>query len=256
MRESRLLSIILATLLLTVIAGMFVNYRLVPRQNAERPKIAVIKIGGEINQKLVDNVLANLEEIDNNEFYKGVILEIDSYGGGLYPSYLLAQTILELRNRKYVVVNIKSIALSAAYIIASSADLIISSDISRIGDIGIFIKLYPVSDSEIYVISNDLKVVFKNDYKGLKEWKEMTQKNMKLMFKKVQKLISDGRRLDISQVEKISEKALVYTPGKAKELGLIDEIMPNNSRFNVVHRLLEELNLPAAEVVEFKMNIG
>lgn len=244
-----------AILFVILIAVMFyggIKYRLFLKES-RIVKIAVFKINEEITSNLADFVIEKLESIKDDEFYKGIILEINSGGGELYAGYSMAKIILELKEKKFVISNIKIRALSAAYLIASAANLSIASDISDVGNIGVIGNFSFLNDESNNIISNRLKLLFADKPEEIKEFRKMLQKNIDNDFKKMRELIAEGRKIEIAKMEKITKKAWIYTAEEAKKLGLIDEIIPNNSRQNIINILLKKLNLKRenVEIIEF-----
>src|SRR3989344_9442949 len=73
-------------------------------------KIAFLKIEGGIDAVFNESAVEILKEVENNKNIAGLILEIDSGGGNIYSSFILARKILEIRKKKPVVANILSAA--------------------------------------------------------------------------------------------------------------------------------------------------
>jgi protease-4 len=252
--------IILIAFLTTVFIYVYVNiFNVLSEKNKETTvhqssKIALLKIKGRIDGKLAENITESLEKIKNNNFIKGVILEIDSGGGSVYFSCLIAENILELREKKFVIANIKSRALSGGYIIASASNYIITSNVSNIGNVGVFIKMNLVDSNfgNLYIFSNKFKVLSAYDPENNKEFKAIMQKNIDYMFREIKKIIAKGRKINIKKIDKEMERSLFYSPPDAKKKGLIDEIMPNNTKYKVSQWLLKKLGLKEVNLIEFK----
>ncbi len=86
-----------------------------------------------------DSVSALLRRALNDDSVKAVVLRIDSPGGSMLASEVIAHEIAALRNAgKPVVASLSSVAASAGYYIAAATDRIFANSASITGSIGIF----------------------------------------------------------------------------------------------------------------------
>lgn len=86
-----------------------------------------------------DSVSALLRRALNDDSVQAVVLRIDSPGGSMLASEVIAHEIAVLRNAgKPVVASMSSVAASAGYFIAAGTDRIFASSASITGSIGIF----------------------------------------------------------------------------------------------------------------------
>jgi len=81
---------------------------------------------------------ASLHAAMSNEDVKAVVLDIDSPGGAVPGADELATEIRRLRGEKPIIAQVNSLAASAAYWLASSADEIVVTPSGKAGSIGVY----------------------------------------------------------------------------------------------------------------------
>jgi protease-4 len=82
-----------------------------------------------------EEIIAYIDEVEKDNNIKAVIVEIDSYGGYPVASEEIMNAIKKMT--KPTIAVIRESAASGAYLIASGADIILASEMSDIGGIGI-----------------------------------------------------------------------------------------------------------------------
>jgi protease-4 len=131
------------TLLLTVVifvvviavalaAGYFLSEALVPT-----PKIAVLYIDTQVTNLLSEAVERQVNYALKAPDIKGVVLAINSPGGGASSGHDIYLQILKLREEKPVVASVDIGAFSAAYQIAVAANEIYAKPASFVGNVGV-----------------------------------------------------------------------------------------------------------------------
>lgn len=107
---------------------------------ALRPHIARVEISGLIqdNRELQER----LEKIAKDDQVKALIVSINSPGGTTYGGERIYQSIRAVAEKKPVVSNIRTLAASAGYMVASAGDTIIAGETSITGSIGVLFQ-YP-----------------------------------------------------------------------------------------------------------------
>lgn len=111
--------------------------------------IAVLPVYGVIQQRAsffsmlfggssTEALGAQLRQLVGDETVKAIVLDFDSPGGTVSGVEELAADLYKLRGRKPIVAVADSMAASAAYWIASSADEIVVSPSAEVGSIGVF----------------------------------------------------------------------------------------------------------------------
>lgn len=195
---------------------------------------AVIPIRGEIfkydqecGPRGTMSIINDIRTADMNPKISSVVLVIDSPGGQVQHTDLLADTIME--SETPVVAYVEGIAASAAYWIACSAQKIIaSSDLDRIGSIGTMasvVDLQPyyeemgVKFHEIYASKSKDK---NKDYRDILEGKYDGYR--KATLDRINEKFHTGVKANRPGVDESVLTGKVYFAPEAIELGLIDEI--------------------------------
>lgn len=211
----------------------------------EDDNIALVKINGGIgNYKLnpaddpdgkqdpdsvsSEVVATYLEEIEADDQIKGIIVEIDSFGG--VPS--AAEEIMNplKKSSKPVVAVIRDRGLSAAYLVATGADRIYASKFSNVGGIGVTMSYLDYSQKNrneglVYqqISSGKFKDTGDPDKSLSAEEKELLMRDTKKMHQIFIDDVAQNRSMDIKAVEKLADGSSMLGED-AKAAGLIDEI--------------------------------
>jgi len=123
--------------LLGLILGGLISIPVVPR-----PNIATIAISGIIfDQAYVDDILDMLRDARDNNSIKGVVLRVDSPGGGVSAIEQIYLDLLRPRQQKPVVVSVGTTAASGGYYISVASNFIYAEPTSQVGSIGAWVRL-------------------------------------------------------------------------------------------------------------------
>ena len=215
------------------------------------PKIVVLPIKGEIQFDggggffsrgfSAQDAIDRLDDINNDESVKGVILEIDSPGGSVVASKQLADKVKSMD--KPVVALIKETGASGAYWVASSSDWIVADELSVVGSIGVLGSYLQFSGlMEKYgieyerVVAGDVKDLG-SPYKSLtKEERDILQSRLNEIQAYFVNDVASSRKLSTSVIKKINDGSFYLGKG-AKELGLVDELGNIDVAYNATKRL-------------------
>jgi len=173
-------------------------------------------------------ILYSIREAERAENIKGILVDIDSYGG--YP--VAAQEIADALKRatKPTVALIRERGVSAGYFAATGADIIIASGLSDVGGIGVtasYVDVSKYNTKEGYTY-NELRSAPYKDYgdpdKPLTaQERALMMRDIALIHEAFVKAVAENRKLDIKEVEKLADGSSML--GKmAIEHKLIDRI--------------------------------
>jgi protease-4 len=181
-------------------------------------------IGGDSTALLIRRALTD-------ETVKAVVLRVDSSGGSVFASEVIAQEIEALQNAgKPVVASMGSVAASGGYWISVVADRVIASPATVTGSIGIF-GMVPTFQRTLEVVGVATDGIGTTPWSGeLRSDREMGQHTKQLF----QMVIEDGyndfisgvaenRELDKDYVDSIGQ-GQVWTGNDAFENGLVDQL--------------------------------
>jgi len=217
-----------------------------PAECPENSNIALINIHGyivtyltesscweELDQVPLDSVsservIANINETEENDNIKAVIVEIDSYGGNPVASEEIMNTLK--RMTKPTIAVIRGGAASGAYLVATGADKIYASEMSDIGGIGVTMSYLDYSEQNEWegIIYQELSSgKFKDTGdpdKGLTgEERELLMRDVEKMHRIFVESVAENRNLDIETVERLADGSTMLGQD-AKQNDLIDEI--------------------------------
>ena len=107
-------------------------------------KLAVIDINGVIVPgKQSDAIIEMLREAGNDTAVKGIILNMDTPGGGVTATDVIYHEVQKLRqNGKKVVTCMQSVAASGGYYLAAGSDYIVANKTTITGSIGVIISTW------------------------------------------------------------------------------------------------------------------
>jgi len=183
-----------------------------------------------------EEVVSCIDYMESNNDIKGVIVEVDSYGGSPYGSEEIMKAISGLD--KPTVAVVRESALSGGYLVASAADKIFASEFSEIGGIGVTMSYLDYSqknkaDGIIYQQVSSGKFKDAGDpNKPLsdEEW-ELLMRDTELMHAMFTANVAVNRGLDVKKALEVADGSSMLG-NMAKENGLIDEIGDINSAFS------------------------
>jgi len=191
-------------------------------------RIGVIEIEGVISGS--KDVAEDIIRFKEDPSIKGVILRINSPGGGVGPTQEIFREVTKLKKTKKVYVSMGTSCASGGYYIAAAADRLYANPSTITGSIGVIMQLMIVEDvlKKIGVRSNTIKA---GEFKDAgSPFRQMTRAERTYMegvtrsiYEQFLKDIASGRRMDIQTVRKLAE-GRIYTGNQAKDAGLIDDI--------------------------------
>jgi protease-4 len=197
-------------------------------ESKERDHIARVTITGLIQDD--DELLDRLDQIARKNSVKGLIVSISSPGGTTYGGEVIYKAIRRVAEKKPVVSDVRTLAASAAYMIAVAGDRIIAGDNSITGSIGVIFQ-YPqvktlldklgVSLEEIK--SAPLKAEPSPFHEPTQEAKDVMRQMVMDSFDWFVTLVADRRHLPKDEALKLAD-GRVYTGRQALTLKLVDAL--------------------------------
>lgn len=205
--------------------------------------VGVVEVNGTISESESSSVFSSesynhqgtldyIESMKNSPYNKGILLVVDSPGGGVYES---DELYLKLKDYKETTGNpvwtyMKSQACSGGYYISMASDKIFANRNCTTGSIGVIMSLVNTKDlydklgiKEINITSGKNKAMGSSGQDLTDEQKEILQSNVDEAYEQFVSIVADGRKIDVETVKKIAD-GRIYTAKQALELGLIDEI--------------------------------
>ncbi|MBN2517609.1 MAG: signal peptide peptidase SppA [Candidatus Altiarchaeota archaeon] len=223
-------------------------------------RIAVIDLRGSISDSggtfsdTVSSASINdlFDKVGEEPSVKGVILNIDSGGGGVVESKDIARGVKKLSEKKPVVSYIRSVGASGAYYIASASDLIIADEDSIVGSIGVISTYFVYKDLFQEKLGINATVIKSGRFKDMgSPYRSMTEEEEERLQEIVDKVhqefideIKANRGLSTASLRQVAEGG-IYLGSEALQLGLVDELGGFENAFERVKQLA---NAPRAEL--------
>jgi len=221
--------------------------------NIPEGSVAVIPIRSEIlkydqpcGPRGTQSILTDVISADQNPNIKSILLIVDSPGGQVTGTDLLAEAISN--STTTVVAYIEGLAASAAYwIISGASKIIASSDLDRIGSIGTMLM---VEDLKPALEAEGIK--FHEVYASLsvdknKDFNQVLDGNYEAYQKNVLDVINSkflsSVKLNRPGLEDSTLTGKIYFAPQAIALGLIDEIGSLDHAISIADSLANEKNI-------------
>ncbi len=179
-----------------------------------------------------DMALASIKRATNDPEVKGLILDIDSGGGGITASDILYEAVKSFKEKdekRKVIAVFGDVAASGAYYVAAAADFIIARPTSITGSIGVIMQTINIQELAKKIGISDVTIKSGSNKDILNPFKELTPEQAAILQDVVDELhtrfvqiIAVGRDLPEEYVRSFAD-GRVFTAQKAVEIGLVDK---------------------------------
>ena len=193
-----------------------------------RAAIAVVEIQGVIED--TSDLVETLGRYRTDKNTVGVVLRVDSPGGGVAPAQELYDAVWRLRGVKPVIASFGNVAASAAYYISSAADVIVSDPGTLTGSIGAIMEFQnyetladKVGVGETVVKSGHFKDVGHPLRPMADDERAMLQGVVDDALSQFVEAVARGRGLEPDRVRALAD-GRVYSGAQAKAVGLVDQL--------------------------------
>jgi protease-4 len=195
---------------------------------AQRANLQIIDVRGPILKP--DKILKAIDEAKRSAHIKGVLLRVDSPGGGVAPSVEIAYAIKELHEKKPVVAYAAGIMASGAYYASIYADRIVANPGAIVGSIGVILESADM-EGLMSKIGIRPQVVKEGTYKEagtpLRRWTPEERAELERLIKDGYEMfvrdVALARKLDINDSKRYAD-AHIFSASRAKSVGLVDEV--------------------------------
>ncbi|SHH64783.1 signal peptide peptidase SppA [Virgibacillus chiguensis] len=235
-------------------------------------KIAVLELNGIIQDTAPSPVLNTtsynhkrfldmLEQAGEDSTVDGIILRVNTPGGGVVESAEIHDKIIEIQEQyeKPIYVSMGNTAASGGYYISAPANKVVAHPATVTGSIGVIMEGYDLSGlAEKWGI--DFNTIKSGEYKDILSFsREMTDEEREIlqtmvddMYADFVNVIVDGRDMSESKVRELGD-GRVYTGSQAKENGLVDEL---GSLDDTIAYMAEDNDFNDVQVVKYNYAAG
>ncbi|NJP36989.1 signal peptide peptidase SppA [Alkalicoccus luteus] len=245
-----------------------VQERLV-EQGTDEGKIAVIRLegiiqaggdalfGGGYNHQLL---LDQLDHAARDASVDGIVLRVDTPGGGVVESDEIHDKIVEVRDEyaKDVYVSMGGQAASGGYYVAAPANRIYANGQTITGSLGVIMQSINFAEladelgiSDQTIKSGEFKDIMSATREMTDEDEEILQSIVDDAYEQFLGVIEDGRDLSRSEVEELAD-GRIFTGNQAVENGLIDDL---GNLEDVIEDMKADIGRDT-DVVEYEQGFG
>lgn len=217
-------------------------------------KIAIVPFSGAIFMKSAEAYINIIKMLEKSKKIRGVLLRMDSHGGGATASEMFYLALRRLSKVKplycYTI-----FAASGGYMASCAANKIFAPSTGVIGSIGI-ISLKPVLKEIMSRVGIGLEITKKGSHKDMSLFhRESTEEERLKMdalnediYQRFIEIVSEGRNMDREKVLALATGEL-FSAKKGLELGLIDRICDFEDAIDLIS---EETKVSKERVVWIK----
>jgi protease-4 len=193
-------------------------------------RIAVIDLAGVIVD--ADKIDAQLRKYGDDDSVKGIILHINSPGGGAAASQEIYHEVVRIRQEKHkkIVASVESVGASGAYYIASGCDKIYANDASVVGSIGVIMEWTNYGDlyrwaklKSVVIHAGELKDAGDPTHDMTPKEAAYFQSLVDNMYGQFIQDVADGRHTSADKIKSLAT-GQVWTGQQSLPLGLVDKV--------------------------------
>ena len=230
-------------------------------------KIAVLEVSGTIQDNGDSSsllgadgynhrtFLKNLERAKDDKTVKGIVLKVNSPGGGVYESAEIHKKLEEIKKetKKPIYVSMGSMAASGGYYISAAADKIFATPETLTGSLGVIMESVNYSKLADKLKSGAHKDIMSPSREMTKEEKNIMQSMVDNSYEGFVDVISKGRSMSKAEVKKIAD-GRVYDGRQAKKLNLVDELGFYDDTITAMKK--DHKDLKNASVISYEESFG
>lgn len=222
-------------------------------EGASADKIVMINVIGEIfsdpegsaSGATDHNIIEQLERATEDPNVVGLILNVDSPGGGVLASDAIYNKVSEVAEDMPVVSLMGDTAASGGYYISAGATEIVAHPFTWTGSIGV-IAMIPNFTEAAGKLGIGMSVIKSGALKDIgSPFREMTDQERDLFQTLIDeayggfvKVVADGRGIPEDRVREIAD-GRIYSGNQAKEIGLVDRLGDRDTAFDRARRLAD-----------------
>lgn len=222
----------------------------------DTPSIVLLTIEGGIGASLAEKVYDAYEALAEDDNVLGVILDVNSPGGGVTSSERVRVAGIRFAEEKPLYAAIYQLGASGAYMSSVAAEKIYAYPTSLVGSIGViaesteFVELLrKIGINSTIIKSGKFKATGYSTHELTQEEIDNQQELIDNLFAKFVDDVATGRNMTTEQVRALAE-GQVFTGQQSIENGLIDELGDYNDAFEAMKA---SLNLTEEEMDEVQL---
>jgi protease-4 len=193
------------------------------------PGIGLVTVGGTISES--ETAVRHLRSLSDNKMVKGILVRVNSPGGGVAASHEIYSEIVRIRDKGLpVVVSMGAVAASGGYYISCPADVIVANPGTMTGSIGVIMQL-PIVEELMDKVGVEVETIKSEEHKDIgSPFRKMTPGDRELLQKVILDVYDQFTAVVLKErdIEKDRLMALadgrIMTGRQAYEEGLVDTL--------------------------------
>ncbi|MGK5092862.1 signal peptide peptidase SppA [Deltaproteobacteria bacterium TL4] len=239
-----------STLILFVLILVFVTLLNATQSNRfallEEGIIGLIEVKGVILDS--QEVVTQIKKMEKADSIQGVVLRINSPGGGVAASQEIYEALLQLRSKnKKVYTSMGSVAASGGYYIAVATDKIYANPGTMTGSIGVLMEWYNFNEFSKKIGVSPITIQSGKNKKMMSMFREPLESERQILDSVIQDsyeqfvaaILSNRSQMEEAHLRALAD-GRIFTGKQAKAEGLIDGLA---SYEQVIQQLAKDLNL-------------
>lgn len=191
-------------------------------------RLALVRIGGVIMEPTA--TLSWLRDIERNSDVKGVLLRVDSPGGGAAASQEIYAALDRVAQKKPIVASMGATAASGGLMVCMAAEKIYANASTITGSIGVRMDI-PQLEGLMEKIGVGQETLVTAPYKDAASWshplspkdREYLESVLFNMHDQFVDIVAKGRKMPREEAAKLAS-GKIFTGQEAVKLGLVDEL--------------------------------
>lgn len=213
-----------AILLIFLLGSLKPSYKDSPFGNY----IALVEVKGEIKKS--EDIVKQLKRYSKDSRIRGILLRIDSPGGGVSASQEIYSELKRIKGKKKIAVSMGSLAASGGYYISLPADVIVANPGTITGSIGVIMS-FPIVEKLFKKWGIEIEAIKSRKHKDIgSPFRPITEEERKLLsgvigdvYDQFVEAVVENRKLSKEKVLEIAD-GRIFSGRQAKRLGLIDTL--------------------------------
>ncbi len=205
-------------------------------------KIGIVDVEGIIKDST--EVVENLQEFGKDDSVKGVIVRINSPGGGVAASQEIYDAVMELRKRKRVLASMSSVAASGGYLVACAGEKIVANPGTLTGSISA-VMYFTNTEELLSKVGVKASVIKSGKYKDIgSPIREMTEDEKSLLqglvddiYRQFLDVVIRHRAISSNTIKNIAD-GRIFTGRQAQQLGLVDYLGDKQYAIKILAKLV------------------
>ena len=210
----------------------------------------------------IESILSQIRAAKNDEDIRGIILEVDSPGGGVTPSDEIYSALKDFKDsdaKRKVVVYMRDLAASGGYYVSMAGDWLIAEPTTIVGSIGVIMGSMNFKELAEKVGVKDVTIKSGKNKDLLNPFSEINpdqiailQKMIDATYERFFGIVKDSRQIKDSTLRELAD-GRVFDSSEALKLKLVDQIGYWDDAVKKISELLGEKDI---KVIRYENHVS